>query len=169
MKTKKLIITLILLVVTLNVFSQASYRKDDFQINLGASVANYGIPVYLSFEYFSDNFFSFRADFNYRNYPYRNMGETTRIQAFCTAFGVSYHFSEHLPIVDNVDLYGGGDLGVVFFDYPHNYNGIYPKTRLSIGGHAGARYFFTNKFAGNVEVGGGSVFWEARVGLTFKL
>lgn len=168
MKIKKLILTLVLLFVMAEVFSQATYRKNDFQINIGASVANYGIPAYLNFEYFSDNYFSFRADFNYRNYPYRNMGEITRIQAFCTAFGLSYHFAEHLPIIDNIDLYGGGDVGVVFFDYPENYTGIYPKTRLSIGGHAGARYFFTNNFAGNFEIGGGSVFWEARVGLTFK-
>ncbi|WP_266362983.1 hypothetical protein [Tellurirhabdus rosea] len=80
----------------------------------------------------------------------------------------SYHFNEILSIAnDKVDLYGG--LGLIYSGWSWNESYIGFRDSyggVGLGGHVGARYFFSEKIGGFAEAGFGVA--PLQLGLTVK-
>ena len=87
----------------------------------------------------------------------------------------NYHFNTLLELPDEWDLYSGASAGYYIWNTAYrgdfgtiNYNGA-GAGGVSIGFHAGGRYFVNEKLGVELEVGGGNVLSGATVGATFLL
>lgn len=142
-------------------------------INLGVGLSNYGIPVYAGLEGYIHPDFTLGGVVSHRRYgtdwsKYRYDFSITTVSAIG-----NYHFNRVFHIPHNWDLYAGANIGysIASYDRPigapeysyRRYDG------LSAGLQVGGRYYFTNGFGLNLEVGGGNVLSDARFGVTFRL
>jgi hypothetical protein len=159
-----------------DVFSQ--FKKGDNLLNIGLGLNSYytgGTPFCLGYENGVSKYVSVGGELDYLSYHYGVYGNDYRFSALYLSARVSYHFNELLNINDKKwDIYGGGSLG--FRSYSDNYSsnggpyynrGGYYSSGLFLGIHAGARYYFSQKVGGFMELGalGSSNF---RLGVTFR-
>jgi len=170
-----LALTAILSVASIASQAQAQFQKGDLLLNAGLGIGYYyaeGLSLNINGEYsITDElgigpYFAFtQYDHHYAGYDY----DYTFMD-----FGVrgSYHFSELFKInVKELDIYGGAFLGFVVGNYDYDgpgndYDDPYDGG-IRAGIHAGARYFFSNKFAAYGEVGIGLS--PLVLGVSFKL
>ncbi|MBS1508780.1 MAG: hypothetical protein JSS79_19240 [Bacteroidetes bacterium] len=150
----------------------AQFKNGDKLLNLGFGVNSYytgGIPLSASFEVGVTDDISVGGGLDYLSYNYSGYGRFTAI--YIGGRG-SYHFSRVLNLRNEaVDIYGGLSLGYRSFSWNDRYIGpglgnVY-GSGLFLGIHAGARYYFTKKVGGFLELGAlGST--NARLGVAFK-
>lgn len=154
-------------------FNPYSNGSGLFSVGVGAS--GWGIPVFVKYEQpVADNItvggqlsFQTKGE-NYSSYKWKH-----------TIIGLnargSYHFNELLEVPSEWDFYAGASLGYYIWNTKYdgpgssfNYGGS-GSGGLNIGAHVGARYFFKENVAFNVELGGGSVLAGGTIGVTFLL
>jgi hypothetical protein len=169
---KKLLL-LTIISVSLSLSSEAQVEKGNFLLNLGIG-ANYyyagGVPLMVSGEYAFSDVLSIGPYLSYTSWNRGYVGNDLNYSFIDFGVRASYHFNEVFKInVDELDIYGGGFLGLVTSNYdydgPGNYRDDYDGG-VRAGIHAGARYFFAPKVAGYAELGVGYV--SASIGVTFK-
>lgn len=73
-----------------------------------------------------------------------------------------------MGISNQWDLYAGLSLGFYIWSSPGNYPGKH-ASGLGLGAQLGGRYFFSDKFGMNLELGGGDVVSGGKFGITIKL
>ena len=134
------------------------YYAGGVSINFNAEFSitdEIGIGPYLGFTTWRYGYFGYRYNYTFIDFGVRG----------------SYHFARLFNVTnDRFDPYGGIFIGYLSssysgpdgFDYSDPYGGAF---RAGI--HAGARYYFTSKFAGYGEVGVGLS--PLTLGLTLKL
>lgn len=158
----------------LNTNGQAAIDKGNVLLNLGLGAGYYyagGVPFVFSAEFAINDAITIGPYIGFTSYRYRYTSAYRYSYTFIDigARG-AYHFSKHLNLnTDKLDLYGGALLGYVAssysgdsFGYRDPYGG---NVRFGIFG--GARWYFTDKFAVNGEVGYGVAALLA--GITLKL
>lgn len=147
--------------------------------NAGIGISGYGIPIYASVDFGIADNITLGGGIGYQRdtESFSFLGTTTkwRHSIFNITARGSYHFNEILSLEDNWDIYGGLDLGYYIWDTKLSEGG----TNVSYSGsgsgglgvaiRGGARYFFKENLAANLEVGGGNVLSSARIGVTLKL
>lgn len=154
--------------------AQAEIDKGNVLLNAGVGFGYYygggGTSLALSAEWAINNFISIGPylGISSSNYNYAGYGKYSVTFLDIGARG-SYHFSQHLNLdTDKLDLYGGVGLGYVATSYSDEWAGYDPYSggiRGSLFG--GARWYFSDKFAVNGEVGFG--YAPLLLGVTFKL
>jgi hypothetical protein len=168
---------------TVNSYAQAQLDKGNFLLNAGVGVGYYyaggGTSLVLSGEYAINELISVGPYFGYTSYTHNyNWGFGSRLKYRYAFYDIgvrgSFHFAELVGISnDKLDLYGGAFLGFLISDYTvkdnsgffGNYDDPY-SGGVRLGLHAGARYYFTEKFATFGELGIGYV--PLSLGVTFK-
>jgi len=108
--------------------------------------------------------FTIGAEASFRSYDY--VGYSFTIIGI--SGNVNYHLNDVLNMPKNMDLYGGLNIGYYLYNTPSGYLGAGLST-LGISGQVGYRYFFSNKIAGNIELGGGSTTAGGKLGITIRL
>lgn len=172
---KSLVIALVMMAAAAPAMAQVQYDRGDKLFSIGLGVGGYydgyysydnyyrgnyyGVPLTASLEFFINDAISIG--------PYA--GFTARNHSFAFDGGArgSYHFSKHIPLgTDKLDLYGSVLLGVSNVWYEgwdgEDYSDFAPRFGVT----AGARWYFTDKFAANAEVGYGLT--SLLAGVTFK-
>lgn len=165
---KKLLFTLILLTAMICTYGQNPLAVGRAQLNTGLGLSDWGVPIYLGFDYGLARDFTFGGEFSFRSYRdnYNGVGYGH------TIIGISgngnYHFNTVLNMTSQWDFYAGLNLGIYAWsstsDYPGNHT-----SGLALGAQIGGRYYFTKKVGLNLELGGGNAFSGGKIGLTFKL
>jgi hypothetical protein len=155
-------------------FAQVEYNKGDVLLNAGFGLGYAylsGIPLMASAEFAINDAISIGPYLGFTSSTYRYGGIRRNYTFIDFGARASYHYSKHLRLgTDKLDLYGGLLLGYVVSSYSDNYNYIndsYGST-LRLGLVAGARWYFTDKFGVNGEVGLEGV-TPLLLGVTFKL
>lgn len=148
-------------------FAQA-YSKGDNLLNIGVGLGGgFGTPIGLSFEHgFSDQI-SGGAYVAYANKKVPTGMGDFKYTYILTAARASYHFDLS---VENLDVYLGAIFGYNIASAKWTGTGAVPGASaggLIYGGHAGARYFFSEKIGLFAEAGYGV--GSLNVGLAFKL
>jgi len=156
--------------------AQAQLEKGNILLNAGVGFGYYyagGVSFNLNGEYSVTPELAIGPYFAYTSYNYNYPGTYDYSYSFID-FGVrgSYHFSKLFKInVEELDIYGGAFLGFVASSYDYDgpggdYDDPYDGG-IRGGIHAGARYYFSEKFAGYGELGIGLS--PLVLGVTLKL
>jgi outer membrane immunogenic protein len=167
-KMKKLLLSAVLLCAFGLSYSQSPLPVGQAQVNFGLGISGWGVPVYVGLDYsiLRDvtiggelSYRSYRDDWGYYYYNQRIIG---------ISGNGNYHFNTLLHIPRKYDFYAGANLGVYIWNSPSDYHGP-NNTGIGVGAQVGGRYYFSKRGALNLELGGGNVFSDGKIGLSFKL
>lgn len=153
--------------------AQMLYDKGDVLLNVGLGFGNFfagGVPVTASVEFAITDAISIGPYLGFTSYRYNYVGD--RWSSTFIDFGGrgSYHFGKHINMnTDKLDLYGAALLGYTVSSYSGDdtiYGNPYPSA-VRFGVVGGARWYFTDMFSVNGEVGYGLA--PLMLGISFKL
>ena len=147
--------------------AQAPLEKNGLQLNAGFGTSGWGTPIYVGADYGVSDKITIGAEVSYQSYKVFDIKSTI--------IGVqgngNYHFGELLDIPSVWDLYAG--LSINYYNWTvkdsDSDSSLVDDTPFGIGGQIGARYFFSDKFAVNIEAGGGNATTGGKIGVTYKL
>lgn len=161
--------------------AQGSLDKGKIQLNAGAGVGTWGIPIYVGADYGLMKNISLGAQVSYTSFKENVYYGTTKHNSFAVSARGNYHFNELLKLPSMLDVYAGAS--VSYMNWNSQYTpvtslpGVIPNMGLIDSGvyfniQTGARYFFNDKFAVNVELSGtphsGLVF-QGKAGITYRI
>ena len=172
---KKLILLIAFGFISTATFAQAPLGEGKTQLNAGIGIANsdWGIPVYIGLDYgiARDWTLGGQLSFQTDSEPYHHNGNYYYGDASAIGIGGNgnYHFNRILNMPSKFDFYAGASLTLFIWNYDNNdYHADHDA--LGLGLQVGGRYFFTDKFGINLELGGNSGTTSgAKFGVTFKL
>jgi hypothetical protein len=128
---------------------QAPLSKGDKQLNFGLGFSGYGLPVYAGMD------FAFHNDWTAGPVVKLVIDDDTKIGALGR---VDYHWNRLINIPSNWDFYLGANIGFLSgndFD-------------LDLGLQVGGRWYWDEKWALNLEFGGGTGYGTS-LGVSMKL
>jgi outer membrane immunogenic protein len=180
---KKSLLTVVFLLTFVLSNAQNPLAKGQFQLNAGTGFSGWGVPVYAGLEFGIHKDVSIGVETSFRKYydDYYYSNEKYRYNHSAFAIGTfgNYHFNSLLKIPKKYDFYAGanatylawntdaqyyGNKGVYSNDWKNRYN---DRSSVELGVQVGARYFFTDHFGLNAEIGSGAIF-GAKFGITYK-
>ena len=158
-----------------NVNAQAEIDKGNVLLNAGFGFGYYyagGVPIVLSAEFAINDAISIGPYLGITSYTEKYSGYKWNYTFIDFGARGSYHFTKHLNLnTDKLDLYGMVSLGYRVSSYDYDGPGIdyeddYPST-VTAGLAGGARWYFSDRFSVNGELGFGLA--PLYVGVTYKL
>ncbi|XOV91285.1 MAG: hypothetical protein ACFHWX_13845 [Bacteroidota bacterium] len=148
-------------------YAQGSLGKGNKQLNAGVGLSNWGVPIYAGLDFGVHPDITVGPIVSFRNWNQRIGTVNYSHNIFVLGVNGNYHFNTLIDLDPEWDLYAGATLGYWFWTSSSNYPGTYVST-VGFVGQIGARYFFSDKFGANLELGGGYVS-GGRLGVTLKL
>ena len=164
---KKTILIFLFIVTAKFIQAQYALPVGKSQLNAGIGLSTWGIPVYVGFDYGVATDVSAGAEVSFRNYSDRFIGVKYRHSIIGISGNANYHLNGITDIPEQFDLYAGLNLGFYIWSSSSNYPGE-SASGIGIGAQIGGRYYFNDKAAINLEVGGGNAFGGGKVGITIK-
>lgn len=150
---KKVSILIAMLAISTLIFAQGSapLAKGEKQLNFGLGFGG-GLPAYVGadFAVHKDITVGPEININLNGFDYISL-----------AGRGDYHWNTLIGIPSNWDFYSGLNLGFVV-----GFNG--GSSELDLGAQVGGRYYWTDKWAINVEFGGGTANVGGKIGVSMK-
>ncbi|HUX95802.1 MAG TPA: outer membrane beta-barrel protein [Bacteroidales bacterium] len=164
---KKLSIILLLSVISMfTISAQAPLSNGKAQLNAGVGFSGWGIPLYVGMDFGISRDITLGFEGSFRQYKEKYID----VRYNSTILGISgngnYHFNRVLNIPSNWDFYAGLNIGFYAWTSPDGYPGD-GNSGLGLGLQIGGRYFVSNNFGLNLEVGGGNAFSGGKFGITY--
>lgn len=156
------------LILPLNKHLTAQDFERPTQINAGIGLGDWGIPVYAGLDQYVHPDITVGGVFSFRSYDEKWGDDYYDHSIIGLAANGNYHFNRLLGISNQWDLYAGLSLGFYIWSSPSNYPGNH-ASGLGLGAQLGGRYFFSDKFGINLELGGGDVVSGGKFGITIRL
>ncbi len=128
---------------------RAPLAKGQKQLNFGSGFSDKGIPVYVSMD------FALHKDITLTPLVLIKIDDEFKVGALVKA---DYHWNSLIGIPSTWDFYAGIHAG---FDFGKNF-------LPNLGAHVGGRWYWSEKWGLNLELGGGTGFGSS-VGLSMKL
>lgn len=147
--------------------AQAPLEEGGLQLNAGVGTSGWGTPVYVGIDYGIATNFTLGGELSHQSY--NTAGYTSKI------FGIqangNYHFNEILEIPSEWDFYGGASIS--YYNWSSKLNGVKRDYEgaddIGVGLQVGGRYFFTDRLAVNLQIGGSSALSGGKIGITLIL
>lgn len=140
--------------------AQSPVGKGGKQINFGTGISSWGVPLYFGMDFGVHQDITAGFVVSARSHP------DVLVLGFA---GVgNYHFNRILEIPREWDLYAGLSLGFFVWNWDSKYIGS-KNSPLGLDLQVGGRYFWSDRWGVNLELGGGSAMSGGRIGLTRKL
>jgi outer membrane immunogenic protein len=160
MKKLKLLSLFVLLAATVS-YAQGTLDKGGKQLNAGIGFSNWGTPVYVGLDFGVHEAITIGPKISYRNRSERVSGFEYSQSLTVISFNGNYHFNKLLQLPWQWDLYAGLTLGYYIWSdvkwSNNSVNGFDGKgSGIGLDAQVGARYFFSDKFGLNLELGGGT-------------
>jgi hypothetical protein len=165
---KKLIMISMLLIATQAVVAQYALRESESQFNAGVGLSSWGLPIYAGLDVGVHRDISVGGELSYRAYNDRHEGHGYHHSVLGISGNGHYHFNTLLDIPREWDFYAGLNLGFYFWNSDDDYPGD-KGSGLALGAQVGGRYYFSERFGVNLEVGGANAFSGGKLGITLKL
>jgi len=164
---KKNILSILLCLTALSSFAQSPLEVGKLQLNAGVGTSGWGTPVYIGLDYGIHKDITLGGELSYQSYNYG----ANKYKSSILGINVNgnYHFNRILDIPSKWDLYAGLGLNYYIWNYDNNQYKYDNASDFGLGAQIGARYFFTNKFGINLELGGGNATNGGKIGITYKL
>ncbi|MDR6845179.1 outer membrane beta-barrel protein [Flavobacterium granuli] len=173
---KKIILMFAIGILSTGAFAQAPLEEGRTQLNAGLGLSGWGVPVYFGLDYgiAKDWTLGGQLSFQTDEDPYHNSNNNNTYYYDNSVVGIgangNYHFNRILDMPSKFDFYAGASLTYYIWDYDDYGSGAHPDNdALGLGLQVGGRYFFTDKFGINLELGGNTGTSGAKFGVTFKL
>ena len=151
--------------------AQAPLEQGGVQLNAGFGTSGWGTPVYVGLDFGVGSNFTIGGELSYQSYSHNYSSSNLKSSIFGIQANGNYHFNEILNIPSEWDFYAGANLN--YYNWSTTYNGSkydYPNNNnLNLGLQVGGRYFFSDKFGINLQIGGGTVNSGGKLGITYKL
>jgi hypothetical protein len=164
----KTLLTIALLSGIICSYGQNPLTVGKGQLNTGLGLSNWGIPVYLGFDYGLTRDFTFGGEYSFRSYRDNYDGSSYHHTIVGISGSGNYHFNTILNLSSEWDFYAGLNLGIYAWSSLADYHGNH-TSGLGAGAQVGGRYYLNQKVGLNLELGGGNAFSGIKFGLTFKL
>jgi hypothetical protein len=165
---KKVFLVFGFLLLTSVIFAQGKINKGQTQINAGIGFSNWGLPIYVGFDYGVSPDVSLGVELSYRSYSDDYYATKYTHTVFGFLGNANYHFNSILKIPSPWDFYAGINIGFVSYSSSSGYGGA-GNSGLGLGAQIGGRYYFSNNFGINLEFGGGNRMSGGKFGITYKL
>ncbi len=166
---KKITMALCCLFVCIAASSQYPLSQGRSQVNAGFGFSSRGLPVYVGFDHGIHKDVSLGFEASFRGYRERWHEVRYRHNIIGFAGNVNYHFNYLLGLpADEWDFYAGLNVGFFIWSSPHDYHGD-NVSGLGLGAQVGARYYFSENVAINLEAGGTNLFAGGKIGVTIKI
>jgi outer membrane immunogenic protein len=145
----------------LSAVAQGSLAKGENQLNAGIGFSSFGVPLYVGADFGIHESITIGPRISYRKYSEKYIGNKYSQSLTVISFNGNYHFNTLLNLQAPWDVYAGITLGYYLWSDIKWNNG----STTSFGGEAsgigfdaqvGARYFFNDQLAFNLEFGGGT-------------
>lgn len=149
-------------------FAGGPLPKGRAQLNAGVGLSEWGVPLYVGFDYGVHEDVSIGAEFSYRSYRENWKKEFYRHNITGFSGNANYHFNSVLNIPSNWDVYAGLNIGFYVWSSPYYYPGTH-SSGLGLGAQVGGRYYFNDKIGINLEFGGGNAFSGGKFGVSIRL
>jgi outer membrane immunogenic protein len=151
----KKIIGLFLICFLASVFSfaQAPPGKGGKQLNAGLGLSNWGVPVYVGLDFGVHPDITIGPRVSYRNRNYVSGGNRYNQTLAVFSFNGNYHFNNLLDMPSEWNFYAGLTMGYYYWSTAE-FGGL--VSGLGVDAQIGGRYFLSEKFALNLEFGGGT-------------
>ena len=170
MKKLILLVTLALILLSGNAYSQSPLPVGRTQLNFGLGFSDWGIPLYIGLDYSIHKDITLGGEFSFRSYHENWKDKKYQHNIIGFSGNGNYHFNTLLKIPQNWDFYAGLNLGFYVWSSPNDYYGDHSASSgLGLGAQIGGRYYFSNRVGVNLEFGGGNAFSGGKIGLTVKL
>jgi hypothetical protein len=169
MEMKALIVSALLMITWGTSSAQYALPKGKAQFNAGVGLSSWGVPVYAGFDVGVHRDISVGGEFSFRSHYDRYKGGYRYHHSIMgLAANGNYHFNTLLNMPRDWDFYAGLNLGFYAWKSPDDYPGE-GSSGLALGAQVGGRYYFTDRFGLNLEVGTASAFSSGKFGITVKL
>lgn len=148
---KKFLVFSILILVCSLIWAQsgqAPLSKGEKQLNFGLGFSSYGLPTYIGVD--------FAVHHDVTVGPVVKLVIDDNI-GFGALGRVDYHWNRLLDIPSNWDFYSGASVGFISGD----------NVDLDLGLQAGGRWYWSEQWRLNLEIGGGTGYSDA-IGLSYK-
>jgi outer membrane immunogenic protein len=165
--SKKFILLVAFGLFSNGVFAQSPLEEGRTQLNAGLGTSSWGVPVYFGLDYGIAKDFTLGGQISFQSDDYNDNNNNYKQSSVGLGANGNYHFNSLLNIPSKFDFYAGASLTYFFWNYDSNNHP--DNTSVGLGLQVGGRYFFTNKFGVNLELGGGTGISGAKVGVTIKL
>ncbi|MFH0895460.1 MAG: outer membrane beta-barrel protein [Bacteroidota bacterium] len=165
---KKTILISLFSFIVFSVAAQSPIDKGSVQLNAGLGLSGWGVPVYVGLDFGVSSAVTAGLELSYRSYHQNWHNYYYNHTIMGVSGNVNYHFDEVLQLKDPWNLYAGLNLGFYYWNSPNSYDGD-GASGLGIGAQIGGRYYFNDKFAINLEFGGGNAFAGGKIGVSVKL
>ncbi|HOY50102.1 MAG TPA: hypothetical protein PLJ60_13320 [Chryseolinea sp.] len=149
-------------------FAQYALNKGQAQFNAGVGLSSWGVPVYAGFDIGVHRDISVGGEMTFRSYYHGYDNNRYHHSIVGLAGNGNYHFNTVLNMPRNWDFYAGLNLGFYFWNSDNDYRGDH-TSGLQLGAQVGGRYYFTDRFGLNLEVGGAPSLSGGKFGITLKL
>jgi outer membrane immunogenic protein len=166
-KMKNLFFVPAFVLLSLLSFAQSPLPLKHTQINTGLGFSDWGVPVYVGFDYSVHKDITLGAELSFRGYNEYWHDYYYHHNVIGFSGNANYHFNTIFKIPRNWDLYAGINIGFYAWTSPGGYEGSH-SSGLGLGGQIGGRYYFTNKVGINLEFGGGNAFSGGKIGVTIS-
>jgi outer membrane immunogenic protein len=167
---KKFILLVAFGFITNGVFAQSPLEEGGVQLNAGVGLSGWGVPVYFGLDYGIARDWTLGGQLSFQTDDENYYGHNYESSAIGIGANGNYHFNRILHMPSKFDFYAGASLTYYIWDYDDDFDNGHPdNTSLGLGLQVGGRYFFTDKFGINLELGGNTGTSGAKFGVTFKL
>ena len=169
---KKIILLVAFAFISNGVFAQAPLEVGGVQLNAGVGASGWGIPVYVGLDFGIAKDFTLggQVSFQTDNSPYYYNNQSYKYKSTALGLGVNanYHFNTIMDIPSKFDFYAGANITYYVWNYDEYYNNDHPNNvSVAPGLQVGGRYFFTDNFGLNLELGGNTGTSGAKFGITY--
>ncbi len=167
---KKVILIVVALFATTFAFGQR-LEVGEIQLNagLGLNSGDWSTPVYAGVDYGVMPDITVGGFLSYASHDFKYVSGNYKGRWFSIAAKGDYHFNTLLSIPNEWDLYAGLTLAYNNFSYDwDDYHGDYDDSGLGLGIQIGGRYYFTENWAVNLELGGSDIASGGKIGVTYK-
>jgi outer membrane protein W len=169
---KKIFVVFLLTLAATAGYAQGTLGKGGKQLNAGLGFSSWGTPVYVGVDFGVHEAITVGPRISYRKYD-DNFGGFKYSQTLTViSFNGNYHFNQLLQLPGPWDVYAGLTLGYyIWSDAEFENNGINGEagegSGLGLELQVGGRYFFSDNFGVNLELGGGTGSGGS-IGITYK-
>ncbi|GAB4305260.1 MAG: hypothetical protein Kow0068_26550 [Marinilabiliales bacterium] len=165
---KKLLFLLTGIFGSLLIYAQGPIGEGESQINVGLGFSNFGLPIYAGFDHGVHEDVTVGGEISYRSYSDTWLNNKYSHTIIGISGNGNYHFNNLLEIPSEFDFYAGLSIGFFIWSSSADYDGT-GASGLGVAAQIGGRWYFSDKFSLNLELGGGNYVSAGKIGLTIAL